>query len=89
MSVIYYFSTLNFSLILFIFVDFRLYYCHLNFIADLKKMKIYSNKRDKAARENIGFWINRGRRNIYIFWLENWHEKRVPLGFEAGHLTST
>ena len=52
-------------------------------------MKIYSNKRDKAARENIGFWINRGRRNIYFFWLENWHEKRVPLGFEAGHLTST
>ena len=38
--------------------DFRLHYCYLNFIANLKKMKIYSNKRCEAARENIGPWIN-------------------------------
>ena len=49
-----------FRSILFIFVDFRLHYCYLNFIADLKKMKIYSNKSDEAARENIGFWMNGG-----------------------------
>ena len=31
-------------------------------------MKIYSNKRDEAARENIGFWMNEGWRKIFFFF---------------------
>ena len=55
--IIYHFSTLNFSLILFIFFYFRLHYCYLNFIANLKKMKIYSNKRDMKQQErNVLGW---------------------------------
>ena len=30
-------------------------------------MKIYSNKRDEAARENIGFWMNGGWRKMFFF----------------------
>ena len=26
---------------------------------------------------------------FFFFWLENWHEKQVPLGFEVGGLTSS
>ena len=35
------------------FVDFRLDFCCLNFILDLKKIKIYSNRRDVKQLERI------------------------------------
>ena len=35
------------------FVDFRLDFCYLNFIPDLKKIKIYSNRRDVKQLERI------------------------------------
>ena len=35
------------------FVDFRLDFCYLNFILDLKKINIYSNRRDVKQLERI------------------------------------
>ena len=35
------------------FVDFRLDFCYLNFIPDLKKIKIYSYRRDVKQLERI------------------------------------
>ena len=35
------------------FVDFRLNFCYLNFIPDLKIIKIYSNRRDVKQLERI------------------------------------
>ena len=37
------------------FVDFRLDFCYLNFIPNLKKLKIYSNRRDvKQLERTLG-----------------------------------
>ena len=48
-------SLLNFKILsnFIYFVDFRLDFCYLNFIPDLKKIKIYSNRRDVKQLERI------------------------------------
>ena len=48
-------SLLNFKLLsnFIYFVDFRLDFCHLNFIPDLKKIKIYSNRKGMKQLERI------------------------------------
>ena len=62
MSVIYHFSTLNFSLNFIYFVDFRLDFCYLNFIPNLKNIKIYSNKRDVKHLERIFLALEVGKK---------------------------